>query len=166
MGARTQYIREVRSSTISLASSDFYVHRVATPLSFSGTPESRVTSVRDRLNIIRQCVLRNEHFAPSTLPSRDRAKLVTVGRIFLVHKWPLNKRMNNQLKSTKQLLGRFGERFLLLGMLAYNKEGKLCLEDADGSVVLDFSTLVNMIDYVFLSMLNYHTGRAWRWYIH
>lgn len=47
-----------------------------------------------------------------------------------------------QLKSTKQLLGRFGERFLLLGMLAYNKEGKLCLEDADGSVELDFSTLV------------------------
>lgn len=27
-------------------------------------------------------------------------------------------------------------------MLAYNKEGKLCLEDADGSVDLDFSTLV------------------------
>jgi hypothetical protein len=50
---------------------------------------------------------------------------------------------NEQLKSTKQLLGRFGERFLLLGMLAYNKEGKLCLEDADGSVELDFSTLVS-----------------------
>lgn len=29
-------------------------------------------------------------------------------------------------------------------MLAYNQEGKLCLEDADGSVVLDFSTLVRM----------------------
>lgn len=27
-------------------------------------------------------------------------------------------------------------------MLAYNKEGKLCLEDADGPVELDFSTLV------------------------
>ena len=27
-------------------------------------------------------------------------------------------------------------------MLAYNKEGKLCLEDADGVVALDFSTLV------------------------
>lgn len=33
-------------------------------------------------------------------------------------------------------------------MLAYNKEGKICLEDADGSVVLDFSTLVN----AFLSL--------------
>ncbi|KAF8205068.1 DNA polymerase alpha/epsilon subunit B-domain-containing protein [Pholiota molesta] len=100
------------------------------PLTSSGSPESRVTSIRDRLNIIRQCVLRNEHFAPSTLPSRDREKLVT-------------------LKSTKQLLGRFGERFLLLGMLTYNKEGKLCLEDADGSVILDFSTLDEPGDGLF-----------------
>jgi len=55
--------------------------RSSTPGTSSGSPESRVTSVRDRLNIIRQCVLRNEHFAPSTLPSRDREKLVTVGVI-------------------------------------------------------------------------------------
>lgn len=100
------------------------------PSTSSGSPESRVTSFRDRLLIIKQCVLRNEHFAPSTLPSRDREKLVT-------------------LKSTKQLLGRFGERFLLLGMLAYNKEGKLCLEDADGFVELDFSTLDEPGDGLF-----------------
>ena len=48
-----------------------------------------------------------------------------------------------QLRSTKQLLGRAGERFLLFGMLAHNKEGKLCLEDQDGSVELDFSQLVS-----------------------
>ncbi|KAF9534221.1 epsilon DNA polymerase [Crepidotus variabilis] len=101
-----------------------------TSLTFAGSPESRTASIRDRLNIIRQCVLRNEHFAPSTLPSGDRQKLVT-------------------LKSTKQLLGRFGERFLLLGMLAYNKEGKLCLEDADGSVVLEFATLDEPGDGLF-----------------
>jgi len=46
------------------------------------------------------------------------------------------------LKSTKHLLGRPGLKFLLLGMLSHNKEGKMCLEDADGSVVLDYSTLV------------------------
>lgn len=80
--------------------------------------------MRDRLHIIRQCVLRNEHFAPSTVPSRDREKLVT-------------------LKSTKQLLGRPGQRFLLFGMLTHNKEGKMCLEDADGNVVLDYSSLVS-----------------------
>ncbi|KAJ7581093.1 DNA polymerase alpha/epsilon subunit B-domain-containing protein [Mycena floridula] len=88
----------------------------------SGSADSRVLVPRDRLNIIRQCVLRNEHFAPSTLPSRDRDRLVT-------------------LKSTKQLLGRAGQRFLLLGMLAHSKEGKICIEDAEGRVELDFSKL-------------------------
>lgn len=44
----------------------------------SGSAESRVFAMRDRLHIIKQSVLRNEHFAPSTLPSRDRARLVTV----------------------------------------------------------------------------------------
>lgn len=47
-----------------------------------------------------------------------------------------------QLRSTKQLLGRAGERFLLFGMLVHSKEGKLCLEDLDGVVELDFSQLV------------------------
>jgi hypothetical protein len=49
-----------------------------------------------------------------------------------------------QLKSTKQLLGRAGDRFLLLGMLGHSKEGKLSLEDLDGSVELDFSKLVSL----------------------
>lgn len=52
--------------------------RIATPLTSAGTSESRITSMRDRLSIIKQCVLRNEHFAPSTLPSQDRERLVTV----------------------------------------------------------------------------------------
>ncbi|KAF8663414.1 hypothetical protein AX16_000986 [Volvariella volvacea WC 439] len=104
--------------------------RVVAPLTVSGSPESRVMAVRNRLDIIKQCVLRNEHFAPSTLPSRDRERLVT-------------------LRSTKQLLGRPGERFLLLGMLAHNQEGKICLEDADGSVVLDFSKLDEPGDGLF-----------------
>ncbi|KIY67938.1 epsilon DNA polymerase [Cylindrobasidium torrendii FP15055 ss-10] len=88
----------------------------------SASPESRVAALRDRLHVIKQCVLRNEHFSPSTLPSRDRDKLVT-------------------LRSTKQLLGRAGERFLLLGRLAHSKEGNVCIEDADGSVELDFTKM-------------------------
>ncbi|TFK23244.1 epsilon DNA polymerase [Coprinopsis marcescibilis] len=96
--------------------------RITTTLTSTGTPESRTTSIRDRLHIIKQSVLRNDHFSASTLPSQDRERLVT-------------------LKSTKQLLGRAGQRFLLLGMLAHNKEGKVCLEDSDGRVELDFSKL-------------------------
>lgn len=92
------------------------------PSTISGTAESRINAIRNRLFIIRQSILRNEHFSPSTIPSRDREHLVT-------------------LKSSKQLLGRAGERFLLLGMLVHNNEGTLCLEDADGSVALDVSKL-------------------------
>lgn len=61
--------------------------RSLTPCTWSGTPESRVTAIRDRLSLIRQCVLRNEHFAPSTLPSRDREKLVTVSYLIPVVEW-------------------------------------------------------------------------------
>lgn len=57
-----------------------FLHRVSTRLTVSGSPESRIQSMRDRLFIIKQCVLRNEHFAPSTLPSRDKERLVTVSR--------------------------------------------------------------------------------------
>ncbi|TFY82947.1 hypothetical protein EWM64_g1062 [Hericium alpestre] len=87
-----------------------------------GTAESRVWAIRNRLNIIKQTILRNEHFTPSTLPTRDREHLLTI-------------------RSTKQLLGRAGERFLLFGMLSHSKEGKLCIEDQDGVVELDFTLL-------------------------
>ncbi|KAJ7665519.1 DNA polymerase epsilon, subunit B [Mycena rosella] len=97
--------------------------KVSAPLTMSGSADSRVFAIRDRLNVIKQCVLRNEHFAPSTLPSRDRERL--------------------------QLLGRAGDRFLLLGMLAHSKEGRLCIEDADGSVELDFSKLDEPGDGLF-----------------
>ncbi|OJT04135.1 DNA polymerase epsilon subunit B [Trametes pubescens] len=96
--------------------------RASGPLTSSGTADSRVMAMRNRLNVIKQCVLRNDHFSPSTLPSKDRENLLT-------------------LRSTKQLLGRAGDRFLLFGMLTHSKEGKLCLEDPDGLVELDFSQL-------------------------
>ena len=49
-----------------------------------------------------------------------------------------------KIRSTKQLLGRADQRFLLFGMLAHTKEGNICLEDQDGFVELDFSQLVGI----------------------
>ena len=108
----------------------------------SGSADSRIMAMRNRLNIIKQTVLRNDHFSPSTLPSRDREHLLTVF-FFLTSRLNIDTLTFNQIRSTKQLLGRAGERFLLLGMLAHSKEGKLCLEDQDGRVELDFSQLVD-----------------------
>ncbi|GJE84193.1 epsilon DNA polymerase [Phanerochaete sordida] len=96
--------------------------RVLAPLTASGSADSRIAAVRNRLSIIKQTILRNDHFSPSTIAARDRENLLT-------------------LRSTKQLLGRAGQRFLLFGMLSHSKEGRLCLEDEDGAVELDFSQL-------------------------
>ena len=51
-------------------------HRARHSLTVLGTAESRILAIRDRLNIIKQTILRNEHFAPSTIPSRDREHLL------------------------------------------------------------------------------------------
>jgi DNA polymerase epsilon subunit 2 len=130
-----------------------------------GTAESRILAIRDRLNIIKQTILRNEHFAPSTIPSRDREHLLTVSLSPLffpcdAERFPQAEiqklrtcRFTLQLKSTKQLLGRAGDRFLLFGMLVHSKEGKLCLEDLDGVVELDFSQLVRAHFFHFVLAL-------------
>lgn len=55
--------------------------RAAHSSTVSGSGDSRVLAVRDRLGIIRQTVMRNEHFSPSTLPSRDREHLLTASHI-------------------------------------------------------------------------------------
>lgn len=55
------------------------VPRAQGTLASSGSAESRIIATRNRLNVIRQCILRNDHFSPSTLPSKDRENLLTVG---------------------------------------------------------------------------------------
>jgi DNA polymerase epsilon subunit 2 len=54
------------------------MHRASVAPNSSGSADSRVVAARDRLYIIRQTVMRNEHFSPSTLPSKDREHLLTV----------------------------------------------------------------------------------------
>lgn len=48
-----------------------------------------------------------------------------------------------QLTSTRNLLGRAGQLFLLFGMLSRNPAGEMCLEDGDGRVVLDMKEAVS-----------------------
>ncbi|KAG9015440.1 DNA-directed DNA polymerase epsilon, subunit B [Tulasnella sp. JGI-2019a] len=85
-----------------------------------GAPAARAQFLRDRHNIIKQVVLRNENFSPPAIAGRDRDNYL-------------------KLTSTKNLLGRTGERFLLFGMLTHAQDGRLCLEDPEGKVILDIS---------------------------
>lgn len=70
-----------------------------------------------------QIILRNENFTPPAIGGHDRANYL-------------------KLTSIRNLLGRAGQLFLLFGMLARNEEGKLCLEDGEGRVVLDMEDAV------------------------
>ncbi|KAG8960600.1 DNA-directed DNA polymerase epsilon, subunit B [Tulasnella sp. 419] len=88
--------------------------------SLGGNPASRAMFLRDRYNIIKQVILRNENFSPPAVAGRDRENYL-------------------KLTSTKNLLGRAGQRFLLFGMLAHAQDGRLCLEDLEGRVVLDIT---------------------------
>jgi DNA polymerase epsilon subunit 2 len=56
-------------------------HRPAPGSASSGTADARIMAARDRLHIIRQTVIRNEHFSPTTLPSKDREHLLTVSQM-------------------------------------------------------------------------------------
>lgn len=69
---------------------------------------------------------RNENFTPPTLPGHDRSTYL-------------------KLTSTRNLLGRAGQLFLLFGMLSRDPQGKLCLEDGEGRVVLDMSEAVRPV---------------------
>jgi DNA polymerase epsilon subunit 2 len=72
----------------------------------------------------RQIILRNENFTPPALGGHDRANYL-------------------KLTSTRNLLGRAGQLFLLFGMLSRDPEGRLCLEDGEGRVRLDMTDAVS-----------------------
>lgn len=89
----------------------------------AGSAVSRAAFLRERWAIIKQIVLRNENFMPPALGGRDRADYL-------------------KLTSTRNLLGRANQLFLLFGMLSRNPTGELILEDGEGSVVLDMREAV------------------------
>ncbi|KAK4057456.1 DNA-directed DNA polymerase epsilon, subunit B [Microbotryomycetes sp. JL221] len=80
---------------------------------------SRARYLRDRFNVIKQVVLRNEHFTPPAIGQ---------------HREDFMK-----LTSIKNLLGRQGGHFLIFGLLTRMEDGALYLEDLDDKVELDLS---------------------------
>lgn len=77
--------------------------------------------LRERYELLRSIVLRNEHFAPQLAPGAHAAL---------------------RLATTKDLLGRQGESCLLFGRLSTTADGRYALEDAEGSVALELEEAV------------------------
>ncbi|PWN52289.1 DNA polymerase epsilon, subunit B [Violaceomyces palustris] len=86
---------------------------------------SRPAYLRERLGILKNIVLRNENFLPPLAVGEGRRRDAFM-----------------KLTSTKNLLGRQGQRFLLFGMLSTSHDGQYVLEDADGVVGLDLEEAI------------------------
>ena len=72
-------LRKVRVRTRRVVSRVMLIiFRAAAPPTIAGSADSRITAVRDRYDVIKQTVLRNEHFSPSTLPSKLHDRLLNV----------------------------------------------------------------------------------------
>lgn len=104
---------------------------------------SKARYLRDRFNVIKQVILRNEHFSPPTLVGQERQDYMKVREVFRPHLATLLIDFHpHQLTSIKNLLGRQGGHFLIFGLLTRMEDGALYLEDLDDKVELDLSEAV------------------------
>ncbi|GAA6004474.1 DNA polymerase epsilon noncatalytic subunit [Rhodotorula paludigena] len=81
---------------------------------------SKSQYLRDRFNVIKQVILRNEHFCPPTVVDPERVDYM-------------------KLTTIKNLLGRQGGHFLIFGLLTRMEDGEFYLEDLDDKVKLNLS---------------------------
>ncbi|KAG4305681.1 hypothetical protein PORY_000591 [Pneumocystis oryctolagi] len=95
------------------------------PLKIFGDTSHKVSVYRERFHLIKQRLLSNPAFQEPGF----------CGSIF--HKeW-------HKVTSVKNLLGRIGKEFMLLGMISYGPEGKLWLEDTDDRIMLETDQAIN-----------------------
>ncbi|GMG22071.1 unnamed protein product [Ambrosiozyma monospora] len=85
-----------------------------------------------RLNILKDKLLRNESFQPSTFSSLNSTASATSSTT--TH--------NHQITSIKNLLGRHGQRFVLFGLLTKNSKGLWQLQDESDSIELELTQAI------------------------
>ena len=98
-----------------------------------GSAVSKALLFRDRYDLIKQRILRNDQFKPPVLYREDADDEMADDS---------NQQQYIQLTPIKNLLGYEGRTFYLFGMLAQLKQGEWYLEDLDADVRLDLSMAV------------------------
>ncbi|KAI9175639.1 DNA-directed DNA polymerase epsilon, subunit B [Blastocladiella emersonii ATCC 22665] len=91
----------------------------ALPSAMADAP-SKVAVHRDRFELLKQRIMRNPHFRPSSFSGAQSERLFTLTPI-------------------ASLRGNEGREYVLFGMLTRLEEGKVFLEDSSGFVELDLS---------------------------
>ncbi|KAJ2389765.1 DNA-directed DNA polymerase epsilon, subunit B, partial [Coemansia sp. RSA 2559] len=99
-----------------------FVHPFDGKTEILASAEAKAALFRQRYDLIKQRVMRNENFMPISFSDQEKDRFY-------------------KLSSIDSLQGRDGEHFLLFGMLSQLEEGKLFLEDKAGSIELDFSQM-------------------------
>ncbi|KAJ2345013.1 DNA-directed DNA polymerase epsilon, subunit B, partial [Coemansia sp. RSA 2673] len=92
--------------------------------------ESKAALFRQRYDLLRQRVLRNDNFMPVSFSDQEKDRFY-------------------KLSTIDSLQGREGEHFLIFGMLSQLEEGKMFLEDKAGSIELDFSGMSKSVNGLF-----------------
>ncbi|KAH8915328.1 DNA polymerase epsilon, subunit B [Atractiella rhizophila] len=82
---------------------------------------SKSQYMRTRFSILKQVILRNEHFSPPSILQAGEKE----------------RESYMKLTSIKNLLGRSGSRFLIFGLLTRGEDGSFYLEDLNDRVELD-----------------------------
>ncbi|CAO3616529.1 unnamed protein product [Cunninghamella blakesleeana] len=90
------------------------------PPTLFGSGDDKAEMFRDRLNLVKQRLLRNERFSPTSMH--------------------IDKTAYIKITPVKALLGQDGDNFTLFGMLTQLEEGKIFLEDEDANIQLDLSS--------------------------
>ncbi|ORX58322.1 hypothetical protein DM01DRAFT_254213 [Hesseltinella vesiculosa] len=93
----------------------------STPPNVLGTAKDKAEMYRDRLNLVKQRLLRNELFCPTTMH--------------------LDKESYIKITPVKALIGHDTERFTLFGMLTQLEENRYHLEDDDGNIELNLANM-------------------------
>jgi DNA polymerase epsilon subunit 2 len=100
-----------------------------------GSAASKAHIFRDRYDLIKQRILRNDQFKPPVIYRDEDGG----DDVYRSHQHPQQQPQFIQLTPIKNLLGYEGRTFYLFGMLAQLKQGEWYLEDPDADVRLDLS---------------------------
>lgn len=100
----------------------------------------KITSFMTRYSIIRDRTLRNENFQNSNDNFNPLSSMVALQNDLLQNNLDTSTPSTYMaITQIKNLLGRDGQNFLILGLLTYNAKGNLQMEDLSGKIEVDIS---------------------------
>lgn len=110
------------------------------PISLITNLDRKISSFMTRYCIIRDRTLRNENFQNTNDTFNPLSSMVALQNDLLQNNLDTSTPSTYMaITQIKNLLGRDGQNFLILGLLTYNAKGNLQMEDLSGKIEVDIS---------------------------